>query len=69
MFPVNWNRLFCLAESCNTKLHGYKFLLLDGESDELLLAGDRLEVVLWLLLGLDKDVSEINVSEINNTYY
>lgn len=47
----------------------YKFLLLDGESDELLLAGDRLEVVLWLLLGLDKDVSEINVSEINNTYY
>lgn len=47
----------------------YWFLLLEGESDELLLAGDRLEVVLWLLLGLDKDVSEINVSEINNTYY
>lgn len=47
----------------------YKLLLFDGESDELLLAGDRLEVVLWLLLGLDKDVSEINVSEINNTYY
>lgn len=47
----------------------YLFLLLEGESDELLLAGDRLEVVLWLLLGLDKDVSEINVSEINNTYY
>lgn len=69
MFPVIEIDCFVRQKVVKLSYMVYKFLLLDGESDELLLAGDRLEVVLWLLLGLDKDVSEINVSEINNTYY
>lgn len=47
--------------------HSPLLMLLDGEQDELCLAGDRLDVVFRLLLGLEPEPPEIDDSRNGNT--